>query len=232
MENQIICFDEIPLPIKLHNLTMCHGGVYRGIHAHAAVEIVKVKSGQLECYINYDRMQLHAGEIILINSNVGHRLCSQNADISYMHIDIHFFTESTNDNAFSKLYEFISRTKAKPYLLFPDNKEMQEIFHKISLRYFENNMSSRWYMKACIYELIGFMYAQSFITIPIISGKQIEKIKSVVRYIDDNFRYPIMLDEICAAVGYNKYAVCHNFKSVTGAAVFDYIKRRLTGLLS
>ena len=154
MENEIIRFDEIALPIKLRHLNMRHGGTYRGMHAHAAVEIVKVKRGELDCYVNNDLIHLHSGEIIFINSNIGHRLDSQNANISYMHMDIRFFMENTNDNQFSKLYEFISRTKAKPYLIFPNNKEIQDIFDKINLRYSENNLSSRWYIKACIYELI------------------------------------------------------------------------------
>lgn len=223
MEKEIIRFEEFALPIKLYNLNMREGTTYRGMHSHIAVEIVKVKSGELSCCINNEIIHLNSDEIIFINSNTGHRLYSRNAEISYMHIDINFFIENSNNNEFSKLYEFISHTKAKPYMIFSNNKEIQGILDKINVKYYENQMNSRWYIKAYIYELIAFMYSQSFIMAPIISVKQIEKIKPIVSYIDANFRSSIMLDEICAAVSYNRYGVCHYFKSITGSTVFEYI---------
>lgn len=223
MEKEIIRFEENDLPINLFQIGMRQRGSYLGMHSHVAVEVVEVKSGELQCHINNEVVCLASGEVIFINSNIGHMLYAEDAQISYMQIDVNFFAENTDDNEFSKLYEFVSRSKAKSYMRFSANREVREILDKIHTRYDDDQAGSRWYLKAYIYELIAFMYAQSFIVPPMISGKQMEKIKHIVRYIDENFRAPITLDEICAAVGYNKYAVCHYFKSVTGATVFDYI---------
>lgn len=223
MEKEIIRFDKNDLPIKLYRLNMRQDGNYLGMHSHVAVEVVEVKSGELQCHINNEVVQLCSGEIIFINSNTGHRLLSENAEISYMQIDLNFFTENADNNEFSRLCEFVAQSKAKSHLLFHKNPEIKEILDKIHGRYYENQESSRWYLKAYIYELIAFMYSQSFIVPPTMSVKQIEKIKWIVGYIDANFRSPITLEEICAAVGYNKYGICHCFKSVTGATVFDYI---------
>lgn len=67
------------------------------------------------------------------------------------------------------------------------------------------------------------MCSRAFIAPVAISAKQLEKIKWIVDYIDANFRSALTLDEICSAGNYNRYAVCHSFKSVTGATVFDYV---------
>lgn len=223
MEKEIISYEEIALPIKLYNLNMVEGNIYRGMHSHVAVEIVKVKSGEINCKINNEVIHLNTGEVIFINSNVGHRLYSNNAEISYLQIDIDFFAENTNDNEFSKLYKFISHIEDKPYLMFSNNEEIQNILFKIDAKYYENHISSRWYIKAYIYELIAFMYSKSFITRPMISKKQIEKIQPIVGYINANFRNPITLVEICDKLNYNKYVLCHCFKSATGSTIFDYI---------
>ncbi|MBR5453623.1 MAG: helix-turn-helix transcriptional regulator [Clostridia bacterium] len=223
MEKEFISFEEIDLPIKLYDLKMHQGGDYRGMHSHAAVEVVEVKSGDFFCYVNEDKIRLQPGEIIFINSNTGHRLSSENAEITYMYIDVRFSKGTVSEREFSKLYDFISETQAMPYLIFSGNTEIQEILHKIYTRYYESQRNNRWYLKAYIYELVAFMYSQSFITPITVSAERIKKIELIVRYIDMNFRSPITLDEISAAVNYNRYAVCHYFKSITGATVFEYI---------
>lgn len=223
MEKEIIHFEQTDLPIKIHRLSMCQGGSYRGMHAHVAAEVVTVKSGELRCWVNQEVILLRPNETLFINGNTGHRLVSDSAEIVYMHIDINRFTDFSQDNAFSKLFAFVSHAQARSHLLVSENRETEEILHGIERRYYEDQPGSRWYLKAYIYQLIGFLCAREFIVPPVISGKRMEKIEKIVRYIDDNFRSPITLDEICDAVGYNKYAVCHYFKAATGATVFDYI---------
>jgi len=223
MEKEIIRFEKFNLPIKLYNLCMHEGTDYRGMHSHVAIEIVEVKSGVLRCHINNDVIKVYPKQIIFINSNTGHRLFSANAEITYIHIDTGILEEKTDEDEFSKLYAFISHTKAKPYLIFKDNNEITALLQKINTKYYEEPKESRWYVKAYLYELVAFMYSQSFITGLTLSGEQIKKIEQVVRFIDANFKLPITLEDICSAAKYNKYTVCHTFKSVTGATIFDYI---------
>ena len=121
------------------------------------------------------------------------------------------------------LNAFISHIHAKPYLILNDNKDITKLLNKLSIKYYEESKESRWYIKAYLYELVAFMYSQSFITSLTISKEQIKKIDQVVRYIDTNFKLPITLDDICLAAKYNKYTICHTFKAVTGSTIFDYI---------
>lgn len=223
MEKEIIRFGEFGLPMVLYHLHMQEGMAYRGMHSHAAIEIVAVKSGVLRCCINGDTICVYPNQILFINSNTGHRLFSENAEILYMHMDTSVLNENANDDGRSKIYTFILRANAKPYMLFTDNKEITELLHKISVKYYEEPKDSRWYLKAYLYEVVAFMYSQSFVTPLTIFKEQIDKIEPVVRYIDDNFNLPITLDNICSVVMYNKYTVCHTFKAVTGSTVFDYI---------
>lgn len=223
MEKEFIRFKNVRLPINIHNMIMRECDLYRGLHSHMAIEIIVVKSGDLNCYINGDTISVQANQTILINSNIVHKLSSNKAEIMYMQIDINSYLDSNYHNDFMALYEFILISKAKPYLIFSDNREIDEILQKISTKYYEKDESSSWYLKAYIYELIAFMHSHSLVKPPTSFTTQITKIESIVRYLDNNFKSPINLEDICVATGYNKYTVCHLFKIATGGTVFEYV---------
>ncbi len=223
MEKEIIRFESFGLPIKLQHLNMQKGKSYRGMHSHVAIEIVLVNRGKLFCHVDNDVVTLDRGQIIIINSNKGHMLSSDNADITYFHIDFGLLNENENDSELSKLYSFILNAKAKPFAVFSGNGEIKEILQKINEKSIEDLQENKWYIKAYLYELVAFMYANSFISSPNIPHNSLKKIEPIIRYIDSNYKMPITLDDIVSDVKYNKYTVCHLFKETTGSTVFDYI---------
>lgn len=223
MEKEIICFENFNLPMKIHHLHMKASNNYRGMHSHMAVEIVQVKSGILNCCVNDDIITVYPKQIIFINSNTGHKLYSENAEVFYYQVDISLLQENINDAKLLKLHSFILNTRVKSYLIFNDNDEITELLNRININYYENSKESYWYEKAYLYELVAFMYSQGFIIPLTISEEQFKKIEQVVHYIDTNFKSPITLEEISSLVKYNKYTICHTFKAVTGSTIFEYI---------
>ena len=221
MEKEIINFEA--LPVKVCLIDMKEGGEYRGLHSHVAVEIVKVKSGTLTITINGENLGIGENQIVFINSNVGHKLLSDNAKIIYIQLDVAFLKEESGYDEQTTLNEFVMHTKAKTYQIFSQNAEITEILKKITERYGKENLDDKWYMKSHLYELVAFMYCQDFLTPIAVSEREIKKIRPVVRYIEANFVSPLTLDEICSEVKCSKYSVCHSFKAATGATVFDYI---------
>jgi len=223
MEKETVRFDKFNLPIRIHSLHMVEGRNYRGMHSHMAIEIVTVKKGILHCRVNEDVIKVYPTQFILINSNTGHRLFSENAEIAYLHFDISLMEENENSDEFSTFYQFISHIQAKSYLLIENNNEITQVFHKIQSKYNETAKESRWYLKAYLYELMAFMYKQKFIKPPSISNEQFLKIESIVRYAEENYTTAITLDDLCTAAKYNKYTICHTFKTVTKSTIFEYI---------
>ncbi len=223
MEKEIIRFENFNLPIKINHLHMTNSDNYRGMHSHMAVEIVEVKSGILNCCVNDDVIEVHPKQIIFINSNIGHKLYSKNAEVIYYQVDISLLQENINYDNLSKFYTFVLRTQVKPYLIFNDNNEITGLLNRINIKYYENYKESYWYVKAYLYELVAFMYSQGFIVPLAMPKDQFKKIEQIVYYVDTNFKSLIALDEICSLVKYNKYTICHTFKEVTGSTIFEYI---------
>ena len=222
MEKEIIEFKKNGIPVKIRSISMHQNSFIRGIHSHTAIEVVKVKSGILNCSINNKTITADNTNIIFINSNIQHRLFSENADIVYLNIDVNRYTEKSNYDEFASLYDFISFSKSEPYMLLKDNEKANDILSKLIYYYNETEQSSEWYLKAYIYLLIAFLYSKSFITPIVPSTLKIDKIKPFVRYINENFKSNITLDDICSVAKYNKYAVCHAFKLITGSTIFEY----------
>ena len=223
MEKEIISFEKFNLPIAVRRLHLDESRRYRGMHSHKAIEIVEVKRGILNCHVNEEIVPVHPGEIIFINSNIGHCLTSADAEISYLHFDAGLMKDAPSDEQYAMLHAFISHTKATPYSIYENNGEITQLLDKINAKYDAAGKESGWYLKAYLYELVAFMYSRRFLFPFAIPRERIEKIEKIVDYIDRNFKTHITLEDICAAVQYNKYTICHTFKSVTGSTIFDYI---------
>lgn len=223
MKKDFVKFERVGLFVRIKELCMRKGELYRGMHLHSTIEVVEVKKGSICCCIGEKEIHVNANETILINSNVVHKLISEYADIVYTHVELSYYENTEFNHEFIALYHFISSSKAKVYMVFSNDKELSDILGKIKKQYYRTEESSRWYLRGYIYELIAFMHEHSFIMPVAVFAEEIKKIETIVRYIDANFKSPIALEDICNAVPYSKYTVCHNFKAVTGATVFEYI---------
>ena len=223
MEKEIIEFGKPGLPLSIRGISMRKNAVYRGVHSHAAIEIVRVESGTLDCYIKNEKVSVPAGGVIFINSNIQHRLLSDNADILYAHIDIGYYRDASDRGQFPALYDFIQCSSARPFMIPADAGEINAVLRKMEKEYRETREESKWYLRAYIYWLMAFMYSASFITAPAPSSAGIEKIRPIVRYINESYKSKITLDDICRVAKYNKFTVCHTFREITGSTVFDYV---------
>ena len=54
-----------------------------------------------------------------------------------MQIDISGYKDSAYQGEFATLYAFVSSSQAKPYLLFSDNEELEDILQNIQNKYYE-----------------------------------------------------------------------------------------------
>ena len=220
LEKEIINYSQLQLPIRINDISFCESGVCRGMHSHTAAEIIIVKSGVLNCCINDRVINVYPKQTLLINRNVPHKLFAEKTQICYIQFDTDFYDKKTDYDELAHFYEFIMQKQKKPYMLFSKNREIDEILKKIIVKY---NEKSYHYLKAYLYELVAFMHAKSFISdLPPVDDET-EKIGAIVRYVNNNFKEHLTLDDICSNAKYSKYALCHIFKSVTEATIFEYV---------
>lgn len=223
MEKEIIQYEHPDLPVRLHRLCMDSSGAYRGMHAHRAVEIVDVKRGVLSCYFGDGRAEVKAGQVIFINSNTGHRLFSDDAEIIYLQLDVNLLEDGTRRDGSAMLSDFLSHIRAKPYMTVEGDGQLSGILGSLYTKYGGRSPDARWHLKGCLCQLMGFMCEREFVVPMTVQPTQFAKIKDAVSYMEANFPSPITLGDICAAAKYSRYTVCHTFKAVTGSTIFDYL---------
>ncbi len=51
-------------------------------------------------------------------------------------------------------------------------------------------------------------------------------VKEVIRYLDENFREKITIDELSFIFGTNRSSVCKSFKAVTGKGINEYVNEK------
>lgn len=224
MQKEKISFAIPELFFNIHTLSPTAGKHFRGIHAHPAVEIVKVISGKVHCTVGFENFDISEGELLLINRNIGHKLSADDALFTYMQVDILPYIEKVAYEEFPHWGDFILGKNAKAYYKCAQESELCNLWDRITGKYQREDENSKRYIKAYLFELVAIMFSQSLLSADTrISAAELQILSPIIKYIDGNFHMHITLDDICREVGYNKFAVCHTFKKLTGTTVFEYI---------
>lgn len=58
------------------------------------------------------------------------------------------------------------------------------------------------------------------------ADRTIELVKQTLLFLNEHYREPLSLAQICKAIGFSKYYLCRTFRSVIGQTVLDYINLR------
>ena len=226
MQRENIIFTTPSLPINIKNMPPKKAAFCRDVHFHNAVELVYVNGGEMLCYINDEVIELSAGNTILINNGVIHKLANKNnADICYMQIDIDDFLEGVNIGRESHIYNFIKSANAKDYLITCGNGELFMIYKNIIEELKNKKLGYEIYVKSYITSLVGFMYRNRLLMEykEFFNIKKLHEIMPSLYFIDENFASKLTLAEIAEKSNCDKYNFCRLFKNATGTTAFEYI---------
>lgn len=222
MDREIIEFNIEELNLTVQTISSDKPCSWRKSHIHDAVEFVYVNSGKIAASIESERIVLSCGEILLINSNVTHRLeCITHSELTYMQIQIPEYEYTAGDKC---LYNFILNKKLVPYCHMSGKNELAEIFFNIKNEIREKQKCYEIYVNSYIQLLTAFMLRNGMLCLA--GSNTINKLNDfipLIDYIEKHYSQPLTLDELSDLTGYSKFALCRGFKSVTGRTVVEYI---------
>ncbi len=227
-QNENILYSHPELNLNIKELTMYPNNLYRNIHFHNEVEMIKVTSGKIICHIDNTEIIMSQDEILIINSNVLHKLSAYSTEskITYMQIGILHYENILFDNndLDKKLFPiaYISQNQPK-YKLFSSSSEISDIFMKIL--YEINNKQSYYkqYIQTSIFHLVSFMHRHNLLLRNSINtDKRLNKIFPALHFIQENLTDKMSLDDICRTVNIDKFYFCKLFKAITGYTITSY----------
>lgn len=203
------------------------GGTYQFCW-HKAVEIMLVLKGEIEVYIEGNSNTLAEGDVLLINSNLGHFIFSKDVNSITLVIEIspEFFRHNYLDiEELPK--DFTSNSKTRYNTLF---SQIRFYMSNIMFYSMKNTKTDAVSVKAFTVVLISEIIQNSFEKK--IKSEQNRKsnnnsvtLQNAMDYIDRNFCNKLSLEEVAKVVGYNRTYLSTVFKRKIGITFNEYVMR-------
>lgn len=177
---------DLPIKIFIHKL----GSVKK--HWHKSIELLFVLEGEVDVLINDKKYNLKEENVILINSNDIHELISDHAVLIALQIDLDEF--EIDDEIKKMNFDCNSLTSSK--------QSFEKIKRLIANMIFANSIqdeSTLIYNSSLSYALIGELirnFKAPEQQQQLETNKYLDRLKSILNYIRENYRNKITLSEI------------------------------------
>lgn len=209
-----IQFDKIEKPSLL-----CY------MHKHPELEFLYITKGKVLYYTENECMEVNSGEIIFSNSNTAHYTVSAEDNTEY--VCIYFKKPNKPFESTKYLSDFLHKGSCQ-YHKFKktdeNTKALTEILDVMAYEY-KHSLDAREYsLLAKKYELITYLYRNKYLEEEKnLLNENLKPILPILTYIEENYHYPIKLEDISNETNLHKNYVCRLFKKVTANTVTDYI---------
>jgi len=199
-------------------------------HYHPEIEICYVKQGFGQRIVGESVERFVAGDLVLLGSNLPHSWISDQTfnelpdqmEVYVVHVDIGKMSHLLKLHEFADLENFLVQAGSGFHFEDVDDGILSELneFEQSSglektlllLSLFEKMLRASTKRQLC-----KSTYVPE-------TGKQVEsRILSVCRYIHDNYKEKIRLDELASLAHMNTSAFCRFFKKVIGKTAIEYI---------
>lgn len=212
-------------PFELYQVNADHPKYKMAFHWHTNVELIWVKTGELTLTLDNRTLLLQSGEIAIVNSEVVHGATPNHCEYACIVFNLGFLkTGNTACDAF--LDDLLSHNA---YL---DEKPTDEttlslirsLFSEISL----NRTGMEFKVLGLFHSFLGEIQQKNQFTayLPPTNGhneKNVVKLKTVLKYIRENFAKPITLEDMSAVAGFSTKYFCKFFKDMTGTTPINYL---------
>lgn len=231
MENRVFGDYSFPLEIFYNTLSkMVHGFV--DPHWHQELELTIVQNGEMEYQVNDKIFSLKSGKGVFSNSKCIHTARPYaDRDCNFYSIVFNPILVKSHENSFLNHY-------------------VDEIVDSMNLQYVELNMEIEWQGKvlsladqisslfiekkygydlrikgkllelwACLHEGVQPLLKENELS----RTKNIQLIKNMLTFIQDNFSKRITLDEIAESANISKSECCRIFKAIMKESPFTYL---------
>ena len=212
-------------PFELYQVSEGHPKYEMAFHWHSNLELVWVKSGELTLTLDNRPIILQSGEVAIVNSEIVHGATPTNCQYECIVFNLAFLrTGNTACDAF--LDDLLSHNA---YLCErPTDKATVGLIKNIFQTIAATSAGTEFKVLGLFHTLLGEMQQKNQFTayLPPSKGhdeKKVVKLKTVLKYIRDNFDKDVTLEDMSAVAGFSCKYFCKFFKDMTGTTPINYL---------
>ncbi len=182
---------------------------------HEDLEIQLCISGKGTVFLNGEKYKFEKDDIIVANSNEIH-YTGTDTKLTYSCLIISpSFCKQMGIDLNSQLFlPYIKSTKLK------------ELFFQLCEMYSSDVLYKTAKLNEILLKiLIELCENYSFVKESSVSTRTVDKVKSAINYIRNNYNQHISLVDIAVGINTDKYALCRDFKRITGQTVVEYLNK-------
>lgn len=203
------------------------------LHWHDEMEIVYIRSGTGKIHVDLKEYYVKPKDLIFISPTSLHYMSSSNSEeLKYEAIvfDLSMFLSSKLDSSSSIFIKSLINDKILYPIINSDNFKnynlLLEYIFKIYSEFKAKNYSYQLKIKGYFFLLFSILFEDNIISnnkSPVINNEKLEKIKSVIMYIKNNYNNPIKIKDLAKISGYSEYYFIRFFKNQTGKTTTNFI---------
>ncbi len=187
------------------------------LHLHNEIELMYIYKGKIKVSCNFQEYTVKEGEMIIIFPNTMHAV-EKLEDTEYL---LSIFSK----DIFSTLAPILATQSivGSPVISKGDLHEevsfaLEQIYKRIDIQV-KCNISIA-YLMIILENILGTVALE-----PFHYDKNIEWLYEVVKFLNENYKQKITLDEISHRLGISKYHLSRNFNSRIGCSISEYVNR-------
>lgn len=212
-------------PFELYRVHEGHPKYEMAFHWHSNVELIRVNSGKLNLTLDNRTSLLSKGEIAIVNSEIVHGATPQNCDYECIVFNLAFL-KTGNHACDTFLDNLLSHTAFLTE--HPSDEQVTAIIDEIFQEIAKPQGMSAFKIIGLFHTLLGELQAKNLFTSHLPPSnehdeKKVVKLKTVLKYIRENFDKDITLENMSAVAGFSEKYFCKFFKDMTGTTPVNYL---------
>lgn len=187
-------------------------------HWHEGIELLGFVDGSADVTCDAARFAVHAGQIMVINSNQLHTVDSAAGCQYHCLILEHDYCAAHGVDIAGIYFEPV----------FADGEIMNRLV-RLQQESERGGAFAALRTEAQVLMLLAQLCSAHIAVNPAegrAASRPIELVKKTILFLNEHYRETLSLDEIGSAIGFSKYHLCHTFRAVTGQTVVDMIHAR------
>lgn len=214
----------LDFPIAYYRVDESYEQYIMPLHWHRELEIVLVRSGRLHIFLNNAGYEMGAGDILFIGSGVLHRAEPEDCLYECVVFDPNLLGRRLQEHVLPLLSGESVIRPFFPAQSGPVSDAVAELCRQMAGKEPHYQLAVHGALAKLLYLLHvgGHIHRRSHTGR---TGHQAEIVARVVRYIDENYREKITLQQLAAQAAVHEKYLCRIFKEFTGRTPIDYVNQ-------